>query len=81
MTTGSFNPYRQWLGIEIGDEKPNHYQLLKLASFESRKELILEAADRQEALLKGIVGPQVEQAQRIQDEIAAARRCLLSSSE
>lgn len=81
MTTGSFNPYRQWLGIEIGDEKPNHYQLLKLASFESRKELILEAADRQEAMLKGIVGPQIDLARRIQDEIAAARRCLLSSSE
>jgi tellurite resistance protein len=72
------NPYHQWLGIPEELQSPNHYELLGLRRGEDAAELIGSAADarsrRVELYVAGELGLM---AQRILDQIAAARRCLL----
>ena len=73
-----FNPYHVWLGIPPDEQPANHYRLLSLRLFESIADVIDNAADRQMAHLRTIqVGKHVDQSQRLLNEVAAARVCLL----
>lgn len=72
-----FDPYHKWLGIAPQDQPPNHYRLLGLNFFESDLEVIEIAANKQMAYLQSCTGPEVAQAQKLLNEIAAARLCLL----
>ena len=75
----SFDAYHKWLGIPPKDQPPNHYRLLGLAPFESDPDVIDAAASRQGAYLQGCAtGPHVALSQKLLNEIAAARLCLLN---
>lgn len=75
----SFDPYDQWLGIPPAEQPPDHYRLLGLARFETDPARIAAAADARLALLRSVqTGPRGLVAQKIMNEVAAARVCLLS---
>jgi hypothetical protein len=76
--TETFDPYYRWLGISPKDQPPNHYRLLGLELFESDPRVIDSIASRHIDYLQEITdGPHVREAQRLLNELAAARRCLL----
>lgn len=72
----AFNPYSQWLAIEMSGP-PNHYELLRIAPFEADPKVIAAAAATQMAKIRGIrPGPRAADWQRVLDELAAAKGCL-----
>jgi hypothetical protein len=74
-----FDPYDQWLGIPPGEQPPDHYRLLGVASFESDAERIEAAADeRMRVVCKHLTGPHAELTHALLAELAAARDCLMS---
>ncbi len=76
--SGEFDPYHRWLGIGPEHQPPDHYRLLGIARFESDRQVIDSVALRHISFLQEITdGPCVDQAQRLLNELAAARRCLL----
>lgn len=78
----SFDPYYKWLGIPPKDQPPNHYRLLGLELFETDIDVIDTAANRLSDYLQNLVtGPQVKHSQRLLNEVAAARRCLLNTEK
>ncbi len=77
-----FDPYLKWLGIRDSQRPPNHYRLLGLDSFESDPEVISIAADRQMAHIRTFqIGKHGEISQKILNELAEARRCLLNDAK
>ena len=73
-----FNPYHVWLGIPPEEQPANHYRLLSLRLFETDGDVIDSAADRQMAHLRTFQsGKHGELTQRLLNEVAAARICLL----
>jgi len=73
-----FDPYYRWLGIPPKEQPPNHYRLLGLELFEADPVLIDSFALRHTSFLRNITdGPHLPDAQRLLNELAAARRCLL----
>lgn len=73
-----FDPYHRWLGIPPQDQPPHLYRLLGIAPFESDREVIDSVASRHIAFLQEITdGPYVRHAQRLLNELSAARRKLL----
>ena len=73
-----FNGYHKWLGIPPEQQPPNHYRLLGLAEFEPDAEVIEGAADRQMAHLRTFqTSAHGAQSQKILNEIAQAKICLL----
>src|SRR5688572_17186582 len=78
----AFDPYVKWLGIRDPQRPPNHYLLLGLTLFESDAEVIEAAADRQMGHVRTYqTGPQSEISQRVLNELAAARLCLLAKEK
>lgn len=78
----SFNPYRKWLGIPEQDQPANHYRLLGVELFESDPDVIANAADGRMAQLKNYqAGKYSQDSQRILNEIAAAKICLLNPAK
>lgn len=74
----AFDSYHKWLGIPPADQPPNYYRLLTLTLFESDPEVIDAAADRQMAYLRQCAtGPHRAEAQKLLQEVASARLCLL----
>jgi len=74
-----FDPYYRWLGIPPKDQPPNHYRLLSLELFESDPNVIESAADRQMGFLRTYqTGRHGELSQRLLNEVAAAKVCLLN---
>lgn len=74
----TFDPYYVWLGIPPDEQPANHYRLLGLRAFESNADVIDHAADRQMAHLRTFsTGERASLAQRLLNEVAAARVCLL----
>ena len=74
-----FDPYYQWLGIPPEEQPPNHYRLLGIRLFEENSEVIQNAADRQMVHLRTFQnGPRAAQSQKLLNEVAAAKLCLLS---
>lgn len=77
-----FDPYLSWLGIRDPRRPPNHYALLGLALFEDDPEVIAHAADRQMAHVRTFqTGPRSAESQRILNELAAAKICLLNAAK
>ena len=73
-----FDAYHKWLGIPPQHQPPDHYRLLGLEIFESDQDVIRAAAERQAAHIQNYkIGPQSEFSQRLLNEIARARVCLL----
>jgi len=74
-----FDPYYKWLGIPPRDQPPNHYRLLGIELFEPDRDVIDAAANRVMAYLKDLaVGDEAAHSQRLLNEIARARLCLLN---
>ena len=75
----AFDPYHKWLGIPPRDQPPHHYRLLGVELFEADPEVIEAAADRHVAFLQSVTSSgQIADAQRLLNEISAARRSLLN---
>jgi Domain of unknown function (DUF4159) len=73
-----FDPYHEWLGIPPHDQPPNHYRLLGISLLEADLDIIDAAAGRQIAWLQACAtGTRTFLAQRLVDDVAAARLCLL----
>ncbi len=77
--SGVFDPYHKWLGIPPNEQPTNHYRLLGLALFESDPDVIANAADARMAHVRTFqTGPHSDLSQKILNEIAAAKICLLN---
>ena len=75
----TFDPYHTWLGIPPEEQPPNHYRLLGVGLFESQPDVIASAADRQMGHLRTFqAGKHSELSQRLLNEVAAAKVCLLN---
>ncbi len=80
--TEAFNPYRKWLGIPEQDQPPHHYRLLGIEVFESDPDVISNAADGRMAQVKNYqAGRYSQESQRLLNEIAAAKVCLLNAAK
>ncbi|MCC6126948.1 MAG: hypothetical protein IT426_18460 [Pirellulales bacterium] len=76
--TRTFDPYYRWLGIPPHLQPPHHYRLLGLELFESDPEVIGVAADRQMIHVRMYqLGEYSEISQRLLNELATAKMCLL----
>ena len=76
--TPRFDPYHRWLGIPPAEQPPDHYRLLAIGAFESDPDVIMIAADQRMAHLRTFqTSPHGRHSQRLLNEVAAARLCLL----
>ena len=76
----TFDPYHKWLGIPPAEQPPNHYRLLAIPLFESDPDVIANAADQHMGHVRSFqIGVHTELSQRLLNEIAAARVCLLDA--
>lgn len=77
-----FDPYRKWLGIPPSEQPPNHYRLLGIGLYETDKDVISNAADRQMAHIRTFqTGKHSELSQQILNELSAARVTLLDAKQ
>ena len=82
VMTDTFDPYRKWLGIPPEDQPPHHYRLLGIEAFEADADVIANAVDGRMSQVKNYqTGKYSAQSQKILNEIAAARVCLLNSQK
>ena len=82
MTQEPFDPYRKWLGIPANDQPPNHYRLLGIEVFESDPDVISNAADGRMGQIRTFqTGRHSDWSQRLLNEVAAARVCLLNEEK
>jgi len=78
----AFDPYARWLGIGPEEQPPSHYRLLGLPEFTADEEAINAAADRRmERLHELASGERVDETQQLLNEVARARRVLLSDEK
>ncbi len=78
----SFDPYHKWLGIPSDEQPPNHYRLLGIREFEADPDVIQAAADQRMAHLRTYQTSRfAEWSQRLLNEVAAAKICLLSPAK
>ena len=79
---GAFDPYWKWLGIPPAEQPPNLYRLLGVGLFESDPEVIANAADRQMVHVRSYQGGRhSDLSQKLLNELAAARVCLLDPAK
>lgn len=75
----NFDAYYDWLGIAPKDQPPNHYRLLGVDLFEPKADVIANAADQRMAHVRSFQsGKHSQLSQKLLNEIAAARVCLLN---
>jgi len=75
----SFDPYHLWLAIPLEKQPPNHYDLLGVPLFESNTDVIAYAADQRMGHLRNLAtGRYSELSQKLLNEVAAAKLCLLN---
>lgn len=75
----SFNAYHKWLGIRPEEQPANHYRLLGINVFESDADVIASAADQRMGHVRLYqAGEHAAFSQRILNELAMARVCLLN---
>ncbi|HVA50957.1 MAG TPA: hypothetical protein VNH11_31745 [Pirellulales bacterium] len=80
--TQAFDPYHKWLGIPPAEQPANHYRLLGLTMFEGDVDAIGSAADQRMAHVRTFqLSQHAEVSQRLLNELAAARVCLLKPGE
>jgi WD40 repeat protein len=78
----TFDPYHVWLGIPPKEQPPDHYRLLGVQRFEANPDVIANAADQRMAHLRTFqTGKHSADSQRLLNEVAAARLCLLSAEK
>jgi hypothetical protein len=78
----TFDGYYKWLGITPDEQPPNHYRLLGIRNFEADADVIAGAADKQMAHVRSFqAGKHSALSQKILNEIAAARICLLTAAK
>ena len=79
----AFDPYYIWLGIPPEDQPPNHYRLLGVTLFESNREVIEAAANRQMAYMQEVSSgdEHIDEAQNILGEFSKVRICLLNTDK
>jgi hypothetical protein len=81
-TMPDFDPYHKWLGIQPEEQPANYYRLLGLVLFEDDPDAIASAADQRMVHIRSFQGGKhANLSQKILNEIAAARICLLNSSK
>jgi predicted aspartyl protease len=74
-----FDPYQKWLGIPPQEQPPNYYRLLTLKPLEANLEVIDNTSAKLTAYLEARSnGKNAAHAERLLEEVAAARACLLS---
>lgn len=79
MADPSFDPYLKWFGIRTKEVPPDHYRLLGIERFEEDSDIIANAADSRMISVKTFQsGPHSVLSQRILNEVAAAKVCLLN---
>ncbi len=77
-----FDPYHEWLGIPASEQPPHHYRLLAIPAFEESPTVIDSAADQRMAHLRTFqTGKHGAESQRLLNEVAAARVCLLQPAK
>jgi len=75
----AFDPYYTWLAIPPEDQPPTLYRLLGLRPFEDNPEVIENVASQRTAYLRTLqAGSHAQESQRLFNEVAAARACLLN---
>lgn len=75
----SFDPYHKWLGIPPSHQPPTHYRLLGVEQFETDRDVIDSAANQRILYLQDLSGGQfIKESQKLLNEVAIARRCLLN---
>jgi hypothetical protein len=78
----AFDPYHKWLGIPPDQQPPDYYRLLAIEPFESDPDVIQAAADQRMAHLRNYqTGPHSDLSQRLLNEVASARVCLLNAAK
>ena len=78
----TFDAYHKWLSIPPGEQPGSHYRLLGLAAFEEEPDIIAGAADSRVRFVRAfLVGEYSEVAQKILNELTAARVCLLNAEK
>lgn len=76
--TDHFDPYYTWLGIPPEEQPATHYRLLGVRQFEPNLDVISNAGDQRMAFLRTFqVGKRSALSQRLLNEMAAAKVCLL----
>ncbi len=77
-----FDPYHIWLGIPPDEQPPNHYRLLGIRLFEEQPAAIEHAAEQRMAHLRSLQsGKHAALSQKLLNEVAAARVCLLQAAK
>ncbi|MHC4179962.1 MAG: serine/threonine-protein kinase, partial [Planctomycetota bacterium] len=77
-----FDPYHVWLGIPPSEQPPDHYRLLGVPLFEADATVIANAADQRMAHLRTFQRDKhARLSERLLNEVAAARVCLLNSGK
>ena len=77
-----FDPYYEWLGIPPKDQPAHHYRLLGVELFEEHRSAIDAAANRLMAYLQELSnGEDAALAQKLLNEVSAARVCLLNAKQ
>ena len=75
----TFDPYYKWLGIRPEEQPPDHYRLLGIGKFENDLDVIANAADQRMAHLQTFQNSKhAAESQRLLNEVALARVCLLN---
>lgn len=76
-----FDAYHKWLGIPPAEQPPDHYRLLGIQRFETDRDVISGAADRQMAYVRSLqAGQHASLTQELLNELSRARICLLDSA-
>ena len=74
-----FDPYHEWLDIAPAEQPADYYRLLGLDTFEEDAEIIRDNADDRMAKVRlHQNGKHSKSSQRVLNELAAARSCLLN---
>jgi flagellar basal body-associated protein FliL len=77
-----FNPYSEWFKIPLDQQPPHHYQLLGLELFESDLDRIDQASEQRLIFLQDVAnGPHTKHSQKLLNEVASARLCLLDKDK
>ena len=78
----ALDPYHKWLGIPPDEQPPNYYRLLGIGLYESDPEVVAYAADARMSHVKTFQsGKHSAISQRILNEIASAKLCLLNPTK
>jgi formylglycine-generating enzyme required for sulfatase activity len=77
-----FDPYHQWLGIPLQEQPAHHYRLLGITDFESDRDVISAAAERQTIYLRTLqAGEHAVLVAELLNEVSRARVTLLNADQ